>query len=274
MVGILLLILKIIGFILIGIVSLFLLLCILVLFVPIRYELSGQKDEKILIQGRVTYLLQFIKIYFSYDGDLNYRGKILFKTIFSSEKKEAKTREKTESKEKIEPEELIKAEEKIEAEKIIYSKEITEPEEKTEPKKKIKMKTPKTKKAKKVKEESQKKVSLSKIKKALTSQEYKGVLKYVMKHFMSMLRSTLPKKLKLYLKFGTYDPALTGCLLGLISILYAIPGNSMVVEPDFEHTVISGNFKLKGRIFIFILVYHGIRIYFDKRVKKLIAEFI
>lgn len=285
MASILLLILKIIGFLLIGIASLLLLLCILVLFVPICYEVSGQKDEKTLIEGRITYLFRFIKIYFSFDGDLNYSGKILFTTIFSSKKQDQKPpKSKPTNQALIEmPSETIqknkgdgaKAEIKQEQKPEIKQEKNTEIKQesfiKTE-KKKIKKR--KVKKIKGVKRESQIGNTFSKIKDILTNQEYRGALQHIFTHLKRVLRSILPRRFRLYLKFGTYDPALTGCLLGLISIFYAIPGNSMVIEADFEHTVINGNFEIKGRIFVFVLVYHGIRVYLDKRVKKLIAEFI
>lgn len=107
----------------------------------------------------------------------------------------------------------------------------------------------------------------------IKDKSYKGVIKFVLKHVWKVIKSILPKKTKIYLEFGFEDPALTGLSLGAMSIFYAILGNSMVIKPDFENKVMKGQFRFKGRIIIFIIVYHAVKIILDKRVKKLIAEY-
>lgn len=66
MLHILLLILKIIGFVLLGILALVLLAVTAVLFVPFRYNGSAEKDDGITAQGRVTWLLHILKVRFFY----------------------------------------------------------------------------------------------------------------------------------------------------------------------------------------------------------------
>lgn len=106
-----------------------------------------------------------------------------------------------------------------------------------------------------------------------TEDTYKGVLKFVLKHFWQMIKAVLPRKVRLRLEFGTNDPAVTGYILGFLSIFYALTGNSMVIKPDFDNQILKGDFNIKGKVFMFILAYHGLRIVLDKRVKKIVAEY-
>ena len=48
--------------------------------------------------------------------------------------------------------------------------------------------------------------------------------------------------------FGTSDPALTGELLGGLSILFAMCGQGVRVTPDFEREVLEGELEIKGHL--------------------------
>jgi hypothetical protein len=83
---IILLILKIIGFVLLGVLGLALLLVLAVLFVPVRYKAKGSKHEDLKADGRITWLLHILRIRIIYDdGKLKTNGKLLFFKIIDSD---------------------------------------------------------------------------------------------------------------------------------------------------------------------------------------------
>ena len=67
---VLLTILKVIGWILLGILGLILLTVLTVLLVPIRYRADGVWKEEKYIRGRVTWLLHLLSICVTYEKEL------------------------------------------------------------------------------------------------------------------------------------------------------------------------------------------------------------
>lgn len=63
-----------------------------------------------------------------------------------------------------------------------------------------------------------------------------------------LLSKLLPKRVWGDLHFGTDDPALTGEILGGISIFYPLFMDNVKVVPDFQESVLEGELYLKGRI--------------------------
>ncbi len=84
------------------------------------------------------------------------------------------------------------------------------------------------------------------------------------------IRHIRPQKLKTSVRFGVGNPAYTGQLYALLCLMYGIYGKDIILEPDFEHTILEGEFQLKGRIRLINLIYYMIYLY---RIKKL-REFI
>lgn len=108
--AVILTILKIIGIALLCILGLVLLLAGVVLFVPVRYRITAQKDAEGELKAarvtvRVTWLLHLLNVCFAYPERAYVRIRVLFFTVFRSdrpkkEKKEksSKTTRKTEQK--------------------------------------------------------------------------------------------------------------------------------------------------------------------------------
>lgn len=92
----------------------------------------------------------------------------------------------------------------------------------------------------------------------------KGILLKVLKHI-------LPQKLHAKVKFGFEDPATTGKILGVASVLYGVYGEKLELEPDFENVILEGEYKLKGRIRAFNLLIAALKIYFNKWLREFIA---
>ena len=77
----------------------------------------------------------------------------------------------------------------------------------------------------------------------------------------------LPNKVRGDLRFGTDDPALTGEILGGISIFYPLFMDNVKVVPDFQETVLEGELYLKGRIRLLTVAQIAWRLYRDKNVR-------
>lgn len=119
--SIFLLILKIIGITLLSIIGLILLILALVLFVPIRYTIKGNKPEEgdILAEVKVTWLLHIINVKVRYFKELTYRLRLFIFTLFKSEnlkteKQLLREKKKEERKRKKEERKRIKAQRKAE----------------------------------------------------------------------------------------------------------------------------------------------------------------
>lgn len=296
--GIILLILKIIGWLLLSLVGLLLLAILTVLFVPICYEISGNKGEQVIVNGSVTWLAKIFRLKFDYENEFKSGFYILWKrTGGSSEKvttKKRKTRKKKSSQKEIKKKEeaapsviedktqlnkdIEYHDSKADSEDVKIDSELTKEAEtviskdeikKTEKKHKSKSKSKKGKLISKAKGED----TLGKIKKIFKDETYQGVVKFVMQHGWKIVKALLPKKVRISIEMGLDDPASTGYVLGLLSMFYAVLGQSLTINPNFEKKVFTGEFRVKGRIWTFIILFHALKIYFDKRVKRLIEEF-
>jgi hypothetical protein len=146
---------------------------------------------------------------------------------------------------------------------------------------KIKKKSEK-KSEKKSKKEDKKKESnfkdikdiFEKVKAFLNNDKYNGVILFLFKKLLKVIKSILPTKVRLNAIIGTGDPATTGYAVGSISILYAVMDHHIKVTPDFNDKVFKGDFYVKGRIFLCIIALNGVKIILDKRVRRLMAEYI
>lgn len=100
MLHILLLILKIIGIVLAVLIGLIVLLLAIVLFVPIRYTVSGQYYEKPKLKAQIHWLFHLLRVSVTYDDELNIRARLAFFTIYSSNKPQDNLKQENTSKHK------------------------------------------------------------------------------------------------------------------------------------------------------------------------------
>lgn len=135
--GIFLLVLKIIGIIILAILALLLFAIALVLFVPVRYNISAEKYGEIKFSGNVSWLLRLINIKGKYENsDFNFSVKIFGKKLFGEEEKEEKSEEKEKNQTPEDEPKPIKAQEVVFEEEKQFSREKTENiKEKNEPRK-------------------------------------------------------------------------------------------------------------------------------------------
>lgn len=299
--GILLLIGKAIVTIIAYLLLILLVLLLLVLFVPITYSAKASRYEEIIAEGNIGWLFNLFMIKIIYNEHEEYYLKIAGIKVFSSNNTDEKDEDKRAYKEladiKSEKKKDIKIELKQQEREAQYSKrekqeeqEIQEKQEKIDKIKKsgkkkanknfFKNKKGNEKKNKnrfkknKAKEEKTGIIDrLKQIKEFFDKEEYKGVVGFVIFHIKKIIKSILPKRIKAKLVFGTEDPALTGYILGGASLLYAFTKSSLTITPDFEESKIEGDVDFKGRIIIAVIVYHGLRVILDKRVRRLIKEY-
>ena len=326
-------ILKVIGIILLCILALLILILSLVLFVPIRYRLKGERripdDAPVRARMKVTWLLHLLSVTFSYPEAAYIQVKVLGIRVFSTQEKEESG--KTEKKEKKksgtdENSKTDRTEEKGES----RTKKLTQKgsSENVEKKQKDKVQEENTGKApdRKTGDHNKQKgspeydlsVEAQEDTKEDAENEEKPTLigffrklwqklkniKYTIKQIYDkikeiikniryyiaviqsetfqrafltckeeafyLLKSILPRKFTGNFVVGTGDPASTAQILAVHGILYPIIGNHITITPDFENTIITGDFFIKGKITVFKVLKVAITVYFNKDLRKVI----
>ncbi len=314
MLGILLSILKILGIILLAVLAVVLLAVLVLLFVPVRYRISGKwNTEEKKIEGKVTWLFRLVHISMSADKN---GQQIVPRIMGINLKKSRKKKQKPKKEEKNKRKKRKKKKEKSlkednQGENNSEEKNLKEGWEKKETEKKVE----------KQKEEGQEERMDNKENTDWQQEKQKSIFQKIYEKIISVLsaiskiaqtwkkllenlqelqkkkdkifdffcekealeakdktfkivkktiRHIRPQKLKTSVRFGVGNPAYTGQLYALLCLMYGIYGKDIILEPDFEHTILEGEFQLKGRIRLINLIYYMIYLY---RIKKL-REFI
>ncbi len=112
------------------------------------------------------------------------------------------------------------------------------------------------------------------IKNEMTDPHNKEAIKHLLSEVKNLLSHYKPRHLKMNLEFSTGDPAKTGELLGVISVLpFAyLKGNRLV--PDFaaDAAYIRGKASISGHVILFFAVAAGVRLIMDKNIRRLIKH--
>ena len=314
MLGILLSILKILGIILLAVLAVVLLAVLVLLFVPVRYRISGKwNTEEKKIEGKVTWLFRLVHISMSADKNgQQIVPRIMGLNLKKSRKKKQKPKKEEKNKRKKRKKKKEKSlKEDNQGENNSEEKNLKEGWEKKETEKKVE----------KQKEEGQEERMDNKENTDWQQEKQKSIFQKIYEKIISVLsaiskiaqtwkkllenlqelqkkkdkifdffcekealeakdktfkivkktiRHIRPQKLKTSVRFGVGNPAYTGQLYALLCLMYGIYGKDIILEPDFEHTILEGEFQLKGRIRLINLIYYMIYLY---RIKKL-REFI
>ncbi|MBR6642032.1 MAG: hypothetical protein IKL28_00030 [Lachnospiraceae bacterium] len=312
MIQILLLILKIIGITILAILGLILLVLALVLFVPVFYKVRIiHNPQETKITGKVSFLWPAIVVIVQYFKKLSYKVKLFGISLLDSEKpkKEKTPKKKKEKKQKKKkagkssdakdtlPEEEIfaplenpgtlpKAEPEDEASFENVAEESESFEETTEKPAQDKEKKPglfaKIKaKIQKLRETISK--TIAKIKKLIHQKEEvqrilgkpetKTAMKFVWSKLGRLLKHILPRKIKGYLAYGADNPATTGQVLGILSVLYARTGQLLEIRPNFTEKQLECDVLIKGRIQVFTLLVIAVKVALNKELRQVIKEF-
>ncbi|MCI9541495.1 MAG: DUF2953 domain-containing protein [Lachnospiraceae bacterium] len=289
-------ILKIAGILLGSILGIFLLATLLILFVPIRYQVNGSYQEKINVKAKISWLLSIVKVSIQY-GEKGISFKIALFGISLGKKKEQKkilVREKENSEiEKVQETKEIKENKGIqetkeikEKKEIQEAKEIEEKKEIREEKEESKEKFSFTKKIREIQEKikyticticdkiktARKKVE--DIKDFLQDEKNKEAFRLIKGQLLLLWKHTKPRKYSVTCHFGFEDPAITGQLLGAASMFMPLYKNKVQLYPDFNQKVFLAEGFLKGRVRIFPLFLIILRLWRNKQVRSTVRKFI
>lgn len=278
MLHIILQILSIIGIILLCLIGFIITLLLLALFVPVRYRLKGETDTKHFeAEVHFTWLLQLIRVHYSYPEPNRLIARILFFKVFDSGKEESKKEDSKKEKpqENVQKDDSTAQNTKTEA---TVSKPLAPPVfESKEEKKERTSKFQKIRytikrfcdKIKTVFQNIKYYISL------LQEDENKLLFSRCKNHLLKVLLTVLPKHLNVNLKFGTGQPDTTGYVLGAYySMIYPRLGKNMYinVEPDFNNAVFECDFYAKGHMTVFTFLKIAFQLWRDPQLKILINK--
>lgn len=274
MLGILLMLLKIIGWILLGILGLFAGLVLLVLFIPIPYRawVKGDSDDL---------------------SSLTFRVKIFSLQMIPKKEKTGKKRrsakEKHSKTETQATDDTAAAEVNLPCETASESPDsCTEKEPPTQPTEDTqsqKQSAPdqRTKQSKHVKKEKkQKKQSsvkdvrgmLEQLKAEFTDEGNRRAVRHVIKEIRYLLRHFGPRHVRADVSFSLGDPANTGYAAAALSVCPFSYGKHTHIIPDFEaeQLYLRGWLDVRGHVRIVHLLISGCRLLFDRDMRNIIRR--
>lgn len=259
-------ILKWIGLIIAGILGIVLAVLALLLFVPVRYRVSAEYEDSLCYAFRFSYLypLFFIRKRTDETEAVMY---ILGIPIKSRSKGQKNTKKKKAVMEHEMPEERFPKENN-------HQKKFPEESDgkrgdTTSGKRQEGGQAKKSRKNKKKKEK--KRFSFDRISSIISfirEKETRSAIGKVKCELGALLRYLSPTKVELDFRIGTGDPAMTGLIIGGISLMPFVYQKGIHIVPDFEEKVIRGNGKIKGRVRVIYFVRLLIRMYRDKELRR------
>lgn len=272
MIQILLLIFKIIGWIILGILGILILLTSIFLIVPVRYQgtLLGEGElEKLSASLRFSWLCSLIKGEVCYrNGDFQWKMRLAWKQLSSDQLEKGSSPESQpteepvcQSKKTAEEDSFYKTVQKKETEK-----QEAIPEKSTDAyEKKNRKKKPETKQ--KPGDWIQEKIqqikctfykicdmlkSLAKKKDVvmnfLTDETHRAAFSKGLMEIRRLIRFLKPTQCEVDVEFGFSDPSVTGCVLAGASLIYPFVGKCVDITPNFDERILKGNAWIKGRI--------------------------
>lgn len=300
MVTVLLSILKIIGIILLCVLLLALTILLLVLFVPVRYRIKGSRQEgddvPVRADVKATWLMHILNVSFRYPEEAYIRVRLFCFTVFSALKKEKEGKEKEEEKnKKIRAEETSDKKEQTSQNGAVEHREAGDMQEtdaesgKEAEKKEINEENPTLSKFFKKLFSILKNIKYTiiqiygKIKHIIgniryyidiiQSDSFKRAFSVCGSEAAGLIKSILPRKITGNFVIGTGDPASTARILSVQGILYPVIGNHINITPDFDNAVAEGDFFIKGKITVFMILKTAIKVYFNKDLRRVIRLF-
>ena len=286
---VLLLILKILGIVLLVLLGILLALLLIVLFVPVRYQGSGYREEgdpvPVHVQLKVTWLLHLVRVSFIYPEEAFLKVKVLFFQILPAKEKKKKDSNKKEAdgkKLKTDKKEVGSDVSDTASDQKISDEGNAADEDGGDDRRTLSDFVRKLFSAIRNIKYTIRKI-YDKIKhiihniryyiKILQTESFKRAFALCREQLLRLMKIVLPRKISGTFTIGMEDPAATGQILSIYGILYPLIGDSITVIPDFEKPVMEGSFRFKGKITAFTLIRIAAKIYFDKDLKRVICLF-
>lgn len=263
-------------------------LLLLVMFVPLRYNGEFVKDSDTMrLQVKISWLLRFVRVLISYEKELSIKAHILFFRVYDSAKKAgdeidgAGKDERTKKKKVKEIKEIKETAKSDDITDEIVEEDIKDDETVTSDNEEDKSIFERIKsivrniicKCKAICDKIKSIVQninyyIEIIKEEETKEIFVGVLQNVFK----ILKAIRPRKLKADILVGTGSPDTTGYLMAVGGMLYPCLGRYVNITPDFDNTIFEGHIIFKGRITVFVILLHALKVYKDKDLRKLISR--
>ena len=275
---ILLTILKIIGIVLACIVGLILLVVLLVLFVPVRYRLSGEgENAAITAQGKVSWFLGLVKAIADYrELDVSFLVAVFgiaikkghLKDLIGSKEADEKPVEEKKTEKTTEPK--PEPEQELEIEMIDISDAVTKPAPGTKGEEDFSDKVDHFCEKLSAKYERLQ-LKLEQAEAILSSQTTKRAVKTVKEQLFHLLDHITPKKIEGKLNFGLEDPANTAIIYGTIDILAeSMSQGKLIITPEFYQKGIALDLKISGRIFLGYIALCALKVFFNRDMRKVV----
>lgn len=82
------------------------------------------------------------------------------------------------------------------------------------------------------------------------------------------LKKAIPKKGRIFLRYGLGDPALTGTSLAGLAVLYPFFPGELSIVPEFEEKVFEGKADIQGKFYIIYLLILALRLISSRTVRQ------
>lgn len=278
-------ILKIIGIVLLVLLALFLLVTVLVLFVPVRYKISGEIDEKVTVHARVTWLLHLISWQADYQNEefaaslriLGIKKKDKPKVSFEDLEDEEEDGDGDEDEDGVEEAD----EGEFASRKLRADEDEHEAAGGNRSKKSIFSKIKDTILGIKQKiTRTWKRLCRAKdkaaVKELISDEVNRKVAGMVLTELQYLLRHFKFRRIDTDLRFALGDPAATGQTLGVLAMLPFLYHYSFKIYPDFEseETYVKGTFCIQGRIRIVHVLASAVRLIKQKEFRRLMTKLL
>jgi len=269
-------IVKVIGILLLSIIGLLLSLLAVVLLVPIRYKSAGSYYKTPLAEFSISWLFAILSIKIKIAGSNRTFSFQLFGRDFPKKKKRKKKKAKRDT-ETITTKETPKTSE--ETVQVPDKRPAAENQKEQGSASNdslirkifIKLKYTFFKICDRLKAIRKSLISFTEF---FNKEENKKTISLIKKELFVILKHIKPKKLRLKMRFGFEDPSYTGMFLGCLAVAKPLYQNNIQLIPDFENSVVEGEYTIKGRIYGIILLYVFIRLFLDKNLRRLVKQFM
>ncbi|WP_026508629.1 DUF2953 domain-containing protein [Butyrivibrio sp. MC2013] len=116
-------------------------------------------------------------------------------------------------------------------------------------------------------------VRIEMIRRLIESPEFERGFGLGKKGIYKVLKDIMPCKITGEVTYGMGDPADTANLLAIAGPILAYTDNRLDIYPDFDRKYLDLDIDIKGRIRIFVLLYWGAVLFFNKDIREVIRRF-
>ncbi len=277
---VILFLLKLIGIILLVLLGIVLTLLVLLLFVPVRYQIKGSVLEDKTVRVKLHWLLHLLVFSLSYEEKkLTTEFRILGFRLFPREKKKSALDDTDFDDLEEAEDERVTQEPVQEIPQLTGTEYSGEPQtdspeahrrQKRHPKRKIAAFIDKWKRFwEKIKQIPDK---VSAICGVISDEGNHKVVSLVWEQIRYLLRHSRFRKLKTDLTFSAGDPATTGQILGVFCMFPMLYQYEVSVVPDFESEqwYLRGTFEIKGHARLVHVLRSGILLWKEKEVRRFV----